>query len=296
MRLLQFARKLALQNNMEFQAKYKEYFDRFVDKKDFPPGCLVWLHLPNRNTTNPKICSPFFGPFVVLEQVGDTNCVIQHLANKKTKFVNINNLRRYDFSNSHFLKKNAVASDGPDIQDKEDKGDEHKGRQSPPPPPAEFDSAGDIVILNPLDPPPRPIPLLKDEPAAVDTSQAPTVSEDGGGPDVVIPHLGGADSHSDIAADHGTPSTSSSSSHVPGTSSSPISRAISHNWPSPADARDFVARLGKKGVSDGAKIKPRILPRENTGRISRSTAQAAGYAPASLKDAERNLKIANKKK
>ena len=66
MRRLQFARNLATRNNMIFRDEYKEYFDRHVKEKEFPPGCLVWLYIPDKVKQNPKICSPFYGPYVVL--------------------------------------------------------------------------------------------------------------------------------------------------------------------------------------------------------------------------------------
>ena len=66
MRRLQFARNQATKNNMIFRDKYKEYFDHQVKEKEFPLGCLVWLYLPDKVKQNPKICSPFYGPYIVL--------------------------------------------------------------------------------------------------------------------------------------------------------------------------------------------------------------------------------------
>ena len=66
MRRLQLVRNLATRNNMIFRDKYKEYFDRYVKEKEFSLGCLVWLYLPDKVKQNQKICSPFYGPYVVL--------------------------------------------------------------------------------------------------------------------------------------------------------------------------------------------------------------------------------------
>ena len=90
---------------MIFRDEYKEYFDRHVKEKEFPRGCLEWLYLPDKVKQNQKICSPFYGQYVVLEHVGDYNCVIQHITTKKTKFVNVNNLRLYDIPNSRLLPR-----------------------------------------------------------------------------------------------------------------------------------------------------------------------------------------------
>ena len=83
MKRLQFARNLAKKNNIEYRQTYKKYFDSKILPKQFSEGMLCWLHQPELLKVNPKICSPFFGPWVVLSLVGKTNAVIQYLANKK---------------------------------------------------------------------------------------------------------------------------------------------------------------------------------------------------------------------
>ena len=70
----------------------------------FMEGTLCWLHQPEQLKINPRLCSPFFGPWVFLSLVGDTNAVIQHLANKKTRYVNINRLHHYNLQNKDFGK------------------------------------------------------------------------------------------------------------------------------------------------------------------------------------------------
>lgn len=294
-RRLQFARNLAYKNNMEFKDKYKTYFDAQVNKKDFPPGCLVWLYSPDRIKVNPKICSPFFGPFVVLERVGDTNCVIQHLTNKKTKFVNINNLRRYDVSNSHHLKRNTITPEEHVKENADNKAENrNKGRATPPPQPSEYDVSSEIVILNPNDPVPKPIPLLKEEVPDTNASSNPDFSgTSANDEDIVIPSSYGNESFSDITDKD---LHSSRSSPIQGTSNQSFTDTLNQNWPSPADAKAFVSRLGRKGRNIGSKLRTRQLPTEDRGPISRATAQAAGVQPPSLSQAEANLKKARKSK
>ena len=101
MKRLQFARNLAKKNNMEYKQTYKKYSDSKVLPNKFSEGMLCWLHQPELLKINPKICSPFFGPWVILTLVGKMNAVIQYLANKKTRFVNINRLRHYNLQTNH---------------------------------------------------------------------------------------------------------------------------------------------------------------------------------------------------
>ena len=93
---LKMARKLAKSNNMDFREDYQKRFDKNVKPHDFQKGMLVFLHRPDQLKINPKIQSPWFGPFVILEMINLTNALIQELSNKKTWFVNVNRLRKYD--------------------------------------------------------------------------------------------------------------------------------------------------------------------------------------------------------
>ena len=64
---------------------------------------------------------------------------------------------------------------------------------------------------------------------------------------------------------------------------------FAQNFPTRAETRQFLGNLGRKGMSSSnVKIRPRQLPTESRGRISRSTAQAAGIQPPSLQDAAQN--------
>jgi len=169
---LQLARQLAMKNNMEYREDYVKRFNKTVKPHDFQKGMLVFLHRPEKLQINPKLQSPWFGPYVILEMIGDHNSLIQELSNKKTKFVNVNRLRQYDNSikdwNNFRLtydkskaKKNAgVQKSDNAIMQKPDKKNcndpetacAHKHAHAPHAPAmAEFDSANEITILNPED-------------------------------------------------------------------------------------------------------------------------------------------------
>ena len=92
---LKLARKLAAENNMLYREEYKLKFDSTVQPEDFCEGKLVWLHCPELNKINPKLNSPFVGPFVVQTVLNQHNVVIQHLKTQRTRLVNINRLRAF---------------------------------------------------------------------------------------------------------------------------------------------------------------------------------------------------------
>ena len=182
---LKLARKLAKSNNMDFREDYTKRFDKKVNPHDFQKGMLVYLHRPDQLKVNPKIQSPWFGPFVVLEMINESNALIQELSNKKTKFVNVNRLRKYDHTipewNNFKLtldkdkkSKRAIAQ----AADKKIAADNEHA--TAPLQFFEFDTDNDVVITNPeVTPIPGILPdhlkVIKDE--AIETLE--TVSTEG---------------------------------------------------------------------------------------------------------------------
>ena len=169
---LQLARQLAMKNNMEYREDYVKRFNKNVKPHDFQKGMLVFLHRPEKLKINPKLQSPWFGPYVILEMIGDHNSLIQELSNKKTKFVNVNRLRKYDNSikdwnnfrlthdkskakkNESVQKPDDAVVQKPDKKNCNDPGAAcaHKNAHAPHAPAmAEFDSTNEVTILNPED-------------------------------------------------------------------------------------------------------------------------------------------------
>ena len=109
---LQIARELAIKNNLEYRLNYKKYFDDKVTPESFKEGDLCYLHSPELVKINRKIRSPFLGPYVVQSRISDHNVVIQNLKTSRTKFVNINRLRktRADPISNHLGQSKATAT------------------------------------------------------------------------------------------------------------------------------------------------------------------------------------------
>jgi hypothetical protein len=175
---LKMARQLAQSNNMAFREDYVKRFNSKVSPHEFKEGMLVYLHRPDMVKVNPKLQSPWFGPFVILAMIGDHNCLIQELSNKKTKFVNVNRLRAYNNSiaewNNFKLtldqnKKGKIA----DMQkpDENIKCTANADADATAPRFAEFERDNDVVILNPeVVPIPKTIKVeLEEGPKSVTT-------------------------------------------------------------------------------------------------------------------------------
>ena len=136
---------------MEFREDYIKRFNKNVKPHEFQEGMLVFLHWPDLVTVNPKLTSGWFGPFVILSMVNDHNALIQELSNKKTKFVNVNRLRKYHNSISDWNKFKVIY----DKNSKQKIDSRPKSETATAPRPAiapkfaEFESDNDIVCLNP---------------------------------------------------------------------------------------------------------------------------------------------------
>ena len=148
---LLLARKLAKANNMDFRDDYVKRFNKSVKPHDFQEGMLVFLHRPDLVTVNPKLTTEWFGPFVILNMVNDHNALIQELSNKKTKFVNVNRLRKYHNSISEWKKfkvvydKNAKEK----LTSRTSPKSATASQTAPTAKFAEFESDNDVVCLNP---------------------------------------------------------------------------------------------------------------------------------------------------
>ena len=124
---LQIARKLAKSNNMDFRDDYVKRFNKSVEPHDFREGMMVYLHRPEQLKINPKLQSPWFGPFVILTMNLQANALIQEIANMKTKFVNVNRLRAYNASIADWTKyrnKNKNTSENADMQQEKNGSDD----------------------------------------------------------------------------------------------------------------------------------------------------------------------------
>ena len=151
---LKLARKLAKENNMKFREDYRKRFNQKVDLHDFKEGMVVLLHRPEQIKVNPKIQSPWFGPYLILSMIGTSNALIQDIGNKKTRFVNTNRLREYNSTIAEWEKGQAQKSKkknkSVDAQD-EEKGDNNhfEAKAGPPLRWTDFDLDNDVAILNP---------------------------------------------------------------------------------------------------------------------------------------------------
>lgn len=192
MKRLQTARKIAFENNENYKMAYKKYFDKSVHSKTWNEGQLVWLHQPELCKVNPKLTSAFMGPYVILEIVNIHTVVIQHLATKKTKVVNVNRLRNYSVKtddlkwntnkveNLHTTKdaeSHKVDSQGHGTHaDVCKNASSHAGAQnnsaSGGPQFIDFEGGPDVIILNPEAPPPLP-KVIKTEPVLEETQSNP---------------------------------------------------------------------------------------------------------------------------
>ena len=153
---LQIARKLAKSNNMDFRDDYVKRFNKSVKPHNFREGMMVYLHRPEQLKINPKLQSPWFGPFVILTMIGQANALIQEIANRKTKFVNVNRLRAYNASIAEWAKyknKDKNASENADMQQEKNGSDNLDSAIATAPRFAEFDVDNEVTLLNPeLDP------------------------------------------------------------------------------------------------------------------------------------------------
>ena len=151
---LKLARKLAKENNMKFREDYRQRFNKKVDLHDFKEGMVVLLHRPEQVKINPKIQSPWFGPYLILSMIGSTNALIQDIGNKKTRFVNTNRLRAYNSTIAEWEKGQAQKAKKKNANldaqtEKKGDNDHFENKAGPPLKWTDFDLDNDVAILNP---------------------------------------------------------------------------------------------------------------------------------------------------
>ena len=103
---------------------------------------------------------------VILSLIGQSNCLIQDIANRKTKFVNSNRLRAYNNSISDWQKFQVTLKDNTKKETEKMQSETEKNEcNSDAPRFAEFSKDNEVVILNPeVEPKPR---LFKVEPTEI---------------------------------------------------------------------------------------------------------------------------------
>ena len=93
---LQSARSLALANRRIYQDKYADRYNKKLKPYNFALQQLVLLHAPeSRTAINPKIQSPFIGPFRIIALPQPQTAVLQNCHSHKTKHVNVARIRPY---------------------------------------------------------------------------------------------------------------------------------------------------------------------------------------------------------
>ena len=219
---LKMARELAKRNNMNFRSDYVKRFNKTVKPHEFKEGMLVLLHRPDLVTVNPKISKEWFGPFVILALVHKTNALIQDLANRKTKFVNVNRLRHYENSIKDWNKFRVILEGDEDQSANENekkKGvsrTKQKVHNAPaatalqPTKFAEFSADNEIVCLNPETTPVPKIAIKEEVAEDQDTVEAGQ-SSDGGQFESFHTQEGDPETIHGLESDQG-PSTSKSTS------------------------------------------------------------------------------------
>ena len=175
---LQRARKLAQSNNMSYRDDYVKRFNKSVEPHDFREGMMVYLHRPEQLKINPKLQSPWFGPFVILTMIGKANALIQEISNFKTKFVNVNRLRAYNATIAQWQKvqnRSKKKNNNADSQQEKNGTDDHAHASNASAPNwVQFDVDNEVTLLNPhVDPVPMPCPDIKlEEPELEESVQS----------------------------------------------------------------------------------------------------------------------------
>ena len=229
---LQSARELAIKNNLEYRLNYKKYFDDKVMPEAFKEGDLCYLHSPELIKINRKIRSPFLGPYVVLSRISDHNVVIQNLKSSRTKFVNIDRLRktRADPISNHLgqSKTTVTAALQPEKNELTATGLQNESVTSPSF--VEFDVKNEVQWLSDK-PLPKPITIkaeLQEENEAIDQSASDVVE----------------------------PSTSQGLSTLEPSTSQSLSSKVSAKFPSPSKiGQEVINLLGKNKRATRANTK-----------------------------------------
>ena len=252
---LKAARQLAKKNNMSFRDDYVKRYNSKVVPHSFKEGQLVYLHRPELVKINPKIVSDWFGPFVILSMVGEANCLIQDLANRRTKFVNTNRLRPYNLTSSDWKKFKLL--------DKESGGS--KVTNALPNPDNEigdtgnyalFEPSNEVVVLTP-EAAPKPIPIKQEQlPSSSSVVERPQVEDNVSTTDQIA---------EEQAASGGK------SSFISGMAGELLSLVS----PGKKSSKDEKSK-NKSKKEQQAKIRVGYVPMEGGGSLTRQTSRRAG--------------------
>ena len=287
---LKMARKLAKMNNMNFRSDYVKRFNKTVKPHEFKEGMLVLLHRPDLVNVNPKISKEWFGPFVILALVHKTNALIQDLANRKTKFVNVNRLRHYENSIKDWNKFKVILEGEEDQSanaSKNKKGvsrTKQKVHDAPaatalqPTKFAEFSADNEIVCLNP-DTTPVPKTAIKTEVVEEQDTVEAEQSSDGGNSESLNIEESDPQPIHDMESDVG-PATSKSTSKDP-TPSPPRQKAT------------FKKAVLKMLTPQGPRTRGRVLDTEEY--VPTEAESARGLAEAEGKNRKKGKKKPTKK-
>ena len=252
-RRLQFARNLAVKNNMKFREQYKEKFDKKVIPHKFSRGHLVYLHRPELVKLK-GVQSPWFGPYLILE-IFPNNALIQDLGSKRTRFVNLNRLRMYDISPEEWKKfKLTKPVDDNSTSLRQAQGlTEQKKEEAPEF--AEFELGEDIVCLNPEAANSAKPRVLKLEPSYDQASSLGSPSQQHEGNNSFLESVG---------------DTISDTFGFSDTFSEQAQAQVSQDVSPKLDAEKMNSGKGNSGG-----IRVVSLPSENSGQITRRTAKRA---------------------
>ena len=245
---LKAARQLAKKNNMEFRDDYVKRFNEKVKPYTFGNGQLVYLFRPELLKINPKLMTPWFGPFVILSMIGDTNALIQDLESRRTKLVNTNRLRHYDISTEQWAKLKISKTAPPKTDTHSPSGQPEKVTNTiARPSVVEFQADNEVTILTP-DSIALPKPSVK-----LEVTDSPT-------------------------------SNSEEDNEIPTGNGSLIDYSSATSLPTFTDVAKTLTDMviPPKSKFSKTKIKIANLPSEATGRLTRSVAERANAKPPSV--------------
>src|ERR1044072_3482699 len=76
-------KKIAHENTIDAQKKFKEIFDKNTKPTTLKPGTSVWLHRPKIGTGCQKLQKHNIGPYYIVSQTSPTNFTIREAKTNK---------------------------------------------------------------------------------------------------------------------------------------------------------------------------------------------------------------------
>ena len=98
-RLMEYARKLTVDNNTKAKNKWKAYFDQKAKASDFKPDDYVLLHRPPPPGSPPKLWTPWRGPYRIVAKIGPENYSVRRRGGRLIK-AHAQNIKPFDPVNS----------------------------------------------------------------------------------------------------------------------------------------------------------------------------------------------------